>query len=94
MPLGTSIETSQEVIDSVDGFVAEQYFDTDSGRVRNWLTFIGEGGPRFMLSLNPPNPNPATGVKLPLLLKPLSPSSMIATPAGCGALTRPSMSKS
>ncbi len=27
--------------------------------VKNWLTFIGDGGPRFMLSLNPPNPNPA-----------------------------------
>ena len=27
--------------------------------MRNWLTFIGEGGPRVQLSLNPPNPNPA-----------------------------------
>jgi len=61
MPLGTSIEASQEVLDSVDGFIRDTYFNPASGepKVRNWLTFIGEGGPRFMLSLNPPNPNPA-----------------------------------
>ncbi len=59
MPLGTSIETSQEVIDGVDSFVEEQYYEPDGAPVRNWLTFIGDGGPRFMLSLNPPNPNPA-----------------------------------
>ncbi len=61
MPLGTSIEASQEVLDSVDGFIRDTYFNPVSGKskVRNWLTFIGEGGPRFKLSLNPPNPNPA-----------------------------------
>ena len=59
MPLGTSIETSQEIMNSVDGFIRETYLDVEEPRVRNWLTFIGEGGPRFQLSLNPPNPNPA-----------------------------------
>jgi multidrug efflux pump subunit AcrB len=60
MPLGTSIEASEEVMDSVDEFVSKQYHEKDgSASVRNWLTFIGDGGPRFMLSLNPPNPNPA-----------------------------------
>ncbi len=61
MPLGTSIETSQEVIADVDKFIAETYFERKDGEpgIKNWLTFIGEGGPRFQLSLNPPNPNPA-----------------------------------
>ena len=61
MPLGTSIETSQQVIGDVDDFLRRTYYAPDSGEpaVRNWLTFIGEGGPRFQLSLNPPNPNPA-----------------------------------
>ena len=61
LPLGTSIETSQEVIAGVDGFIHDIFYDPDDGQplVRNWLTFIGEGGPRFQLSLNPPNPNPA-----------------------------------
>ena len=61
LPLGTSIETSQQIIAEVDRFIEETYFKPETGepRVRNWLTFIGEGGPRFQLSLNPPNPNPA-----------------------------------
>ena len=59
MPLGTSVEASQRVMDSVDGFIRTTYHDVDSPRVRNWLTFIGEGGPRFKLSLQPPTPNPA-----------------------------------
>ncbi len=61
MPLGTSIEASQEILDSVDGFIRDTYLMPAAGvaKVRNWLTFIGEGGPRFQLSLNPPNPNPA-----------------------------------
>jgi multidrug efflux pump subunit AcrB len=61
MPLGTSIETSQQVIADVDTFIRDTYYAPATGepRVRNWLTFIGEGGPRFQLSLNPPNPNPA-----------------------------------
>ena len=61
LPLGTSIETSQKIIAEVDTFIEETYFAPETGkaRIRNWLTFIGEGGPRFQLSLNPPNPNPA-----------------------------------
>ncbi|MGB5334683.1 MAG: efflux RND transporter permease subunit [Woeseiaceae bacterium] len=61
LPLGTSIETSQQVVADVDSFIRETYFAPAIGepRIRNWLTFIGEGGPRFQLSLNPPNPNPA-----------------------------------
>ena len=61
MPLGTSIESSESVIEEVDRYIAETWYAPESGEavVRNWLTFIGEGGPRFMLSLNPPNPNPA-----------------------------------
>lgn len=61
LPLGTSIETTQAVIADVDQFIAETYFDPADGKplISNWLTFIGEGGPRVQLSLNPPNPNPA-----------------------------------
>jgi multidrug efflux pump len=61
LPLGTSIESSQAIIADVDKFIEETYFAPATGEplIRNWLTFIGEGGPRFKLSLNPPNPNPA-----------------------------------
>jgi len=61
LPLGTSIETSQAAIAAVDAFIRDTYFAPTEGEplVSNWLTFIGEGGPRMQLSLNPPNPNPA-----------------------------------
>ena len=61
LPLGTSIETSQQIVSEVDKFIQEAYFAPATGEplIRNWLTFIGEGGPRIQLSLNPPNPNPA-----------------------------------
>ncbi len=61
MPLGTSIETSQAIIADIDEFVEKTYYRPAEGEplVENWMTFIGEGGPRFTLTLNPPNPNPA-----------------------------------
>ena len=61
MPLGTSIETSQEVMADIDRFVDERFFQPEDGEplIENWLTFIGEGGPRFTLGLDPPNANPA-----------------------------------
>jgi len=62
MPLGTSIETSQRVTADVDNFIRDELFGETSqdGPVINWLTFIGDGGPRFRLNLDPPNPNPAS----------------------------------
>lgn len=61
MPLGTSIEASQAVIADIDQFIYETFYAPEDGdqRINNWLTFIGDGGPRVQLSLNPPNPNPA-----------------------------------
>ena len=61
LPLGTSIETSQEVVADVDAFIRDTFYAPATGEplVSNWLTFIGEGGPRIQLNLNPPNPNPA-----------------------------------
>ncbi len=59
MPLGTSIESSQAVVESVDSFIRRAFYESEGATVQNWLSFVGDGGPRFMLSLNPPNPNPA-----------------------------------
>ncbi|MEM9303607.1 MAG: efflux RND transporter permease subunit [Pseudomonadota bacterium] len=60
MPLGTSIETSQEVMGEIDAYLQRTFVDVDEPLLESWLSFIGDGGPRFHLSLNPPNPNPAT----------------------------------
>lgn len=61
MPLGTSIETSQQVMNDVDQFIREHYQNPKEGEplVSNWLTYVGDGGPRITLSLSPPNTNPA-----------------------------------
>ena len=59
LPLGTSIEASEAVIADIDAFVRRTYVDADPPMLENWLTYIGNGGPRFYLSLSPPNPNPA-----------------------------------
>lgn len=61
LPLGTSIETTQEIIADIDRYLAERFFEPEDGepKLLNWLTFIGDGGPRFTLSLDPPNKNPA-----------------------------------
>lgn len=61
MPLGTSIETSQAIMSDIDDYVNTTFATSKEGtpKIKNWLTFIGDGGPRFDLGLNPPNPNPA-----------------------------------
>lgn len=61
MPLGTSIEASQAVIEDIDRYINDTFYQPASGEPKliNWLVFIGEGGPRFTLSLDPPNTNPA-----------------------------------
>lgn len=61
LPIGTSIETSQAVLADIDEFIRRSYFQPEQGdpMMSSWLTFIGEGGPRFRLSLSPPSKNPA-----------------------------------
>ena len=68
LPLGSSIETSEALVKDLDAFlVAEFMSDPDSDessetqgpQIKSWATFIGEGGPRLSLGLNPPNENPA-----------------------------------
>ncbi|MEM1180412.1 MAG: efflux RND transporter permease subunit [Acidobacteriota bacterium] len=60
MPLGTSIETSQEVMADIDRYIERTFTgDGEGPKIKSWLTFIGDGGPRFELSLTPPNQNAA-----------------------------------
>jgi multidrug efflux pump subunit AcrB len=61
LPQGTSIESTEEMVKDVDRFMWE-YYDGEAAKpiLKNWMTFIGEGGPRFQLSLDPPEQNPST----------------------------------
>ncbi len=63
MPLGTSIEESQAVTASIDRYIRETFHqgsDDEPPDILTWLLFIGEGGPRFTLALDPPSSNPAS----------------------------------
>ena len=64
LPLGTAIEATEEVIKDLDAYITKEFYDPQcqddsSPKVKNWLMFVGEGGPRMSLSLDPPNPNSA-----------------------------------
>ncbi|MGS2723252.1 efflux RND transporter permease subunit [Porticoccus sp. GXU_MW_L64] len=62
MPLGTSIETTEAVIVDFDRYIEKNYRTPEKlpgTYIKNWMTFIGTGGPRFALGLDPANPNPA-----------------------------------
>jgi multidrug efflux pump subunit AcrB len=60
MPIGTSIERTQEVIAGIEDFLTRELLvgpDRPEG-VTSWASFVGQGGPRFMLSYNPEPPSP------------------------------------
>ncbi len=61
LPLGTSIETSENMVQAVDAFLGAEFHAASSSAasLTSWLVFVGEGGPRFTLGLDPPNQNPA-----------------------------------
>ncbi len=62
MPLGTSIETTTAMVEDLDRFIQNEYAQSDDDNppvMSSWMTFIGEGGPRLALTINPPNQNPA-----------------------------------
>lgn len=62
LPLGTDIETTQDVVESLDQYVTSNYTSQDGSieaGVSTWVAFVGDGGPRFALGLDPPSTNPA-----------------------------------
>ena len=63
LPLGTAIETTEEVASRFEDFIAEELTvasmsdDVSEQRgVTNWISYIGSGGVRFVLSHNPEPP--------------------------------------
>ncbi len=62
MPLGTSIETTAAMVEDLDRFIQDEYGQAEGdlpAPMASWMTFVGEGGPRLTLTINPPNQNPA-----------------------------------
>ncbi|MEM9623469.1 MAG: efflux RND transporter permease subunit, partial [Pseudomonadota bacterium] len=59
LPLGTSIEESERAIQALDTYLYNNHYQGESPALKNWMVFVGEGGPRFTLGLDPPDQNPA-----------------------------------
>ena len=63
MPYGTAIETTEAIADDLEGFIRDNWMVTEAERaegrdgVVSWLTFIGEGAPRFVLGYDPGTPS-------------------------------------
>ncbi|MCJ8294391.1 MAG: efflux RND transporter permease subunit [Colwellia sp.] len=55
MPIGTTLAATERVTEKIESFIrAELQVNTeqDTG-VSNWVTYLGNGGPRFLLTHNP-----------------------------------------
>lgn len=55
LPIGTNIETTSAMVSKIESFVEQNLkvnADKPSG-VTNWVSYIGNGGPRFLLTHNP-----------------------------------------
>lgn len=62
LPTGTDILAAEGVISDIEAYLQSQAAkaeDPESKGVTGWTTYIGSGGPRFVLGFNPPNPNAA-----------------------------------
>ena len=55
LPIGTRIEETTTLTQSVEKFVAEelQVNESRTEGVTNWISYVGSGGPRFLLTHNP-----------------------------------------
>lgn len=63
LPLGTDIEATETSISQFEEFLTSELLvdglDNEAIGVTDWIVFIGNGGPRFVLSFTPENPNEA-----------------------------------
>ncbi len=60
LPTGTSIDKTRRIVAEVEQYLEQLRSDpkADSG-LRDWVAYVGSGGPRFVLSHNPVPPTPS-----------------------------------
>ncbi|MEM9596435.1 MAG: efflux RND transporter permease subunit, partial [Acidobacteriota bacterium] len=59
LPPGSDIEATEAVIHDLDAFLDSKRVGSDDGEAigtRGWTSYVGSGGPRFVLSFSPENP--------------------------------------
>ncbi len=66
LPTGTSIDMTQAIIEDLERFTAEELQVSESrpDGVTNWVSYIGNSGPRFILSHNPKPSSSNTGLMI------------------------------
>ncbi len=66
LPAATPIERTDAVVAQIEQFMLNNLMAGDNGGagIVNWAAFVGQGPPRFFLSVNPEPPNPAYGILL------------------------------
>ena len=54
LPTGTNIDRTQRIVSEVEDYLQGSRVERDSdGAILNWVSYVGSGGPRFVLSHNP-----------------------------------------
>jgi multidrug efflux pump len=55
LPTGTTIEATEAVVSDLESFIAKQLQISDERTqgIRNWIAYVGNAGPRFILSHTP-----------------------------------------
>jgi len=55
MPVGSSLAATERVTKQIEGYIRDKLQITQENEqgVTNWVTYIGNGGPRFLLTHNP-----------------------------------------
>ncbi|MEW5822568.1 MAG: efflux RND transporter permease subunit, partial [Cyanobacteriota bacterium] len=64
LPSGTAIEKTSEVVSEIENYLKKEYQTNDKRKegIIDWVSFIGEGSPRFVLSYNPETSSPEFGM--------------------------------
>ncbi len=60
LPIGTSIEKTEAVINSIEAFISQDLLVNDKRKegIITWSSYIGEGAPKYDLGYNPPESSP------------------------------------
>ena len=60
MPIGTSIETTEQIAYDIENYMQQKWLISSKNKegVKSWITFVGEGAPKFVLGYSPGSPSP------------------------------------